>query len=115
MTEISYNNWLSMSDQSLAEMIGKFVRHHRLKQNRSQDEVSQSAGISRSTLSLLEKGETVTTASLIQVLRVLNQLSILQVFLIEQEFSPLALAKLEKTQRFRAGRKSRTKNQKTDW
>jgi len=104
-----------MSDQSLAEMIGKFVRHHRLKQNRSQDEVSQSAGISRSTLSLLEKGETVTTASLIQVLRVLNQLSILQVFLIEQEFSPLALAKLEKTQRFRAGRKSRTKNQKTDW
>ena len=59
MTEKSYN-WRMMSDAALAEMIGVFVKHHRLSQNKSQKELAGDAGISRSTLALLEKGEKIT-------------------------------------------------------
>jgi transcriptional regulator with XRE-family HTH domain len=102
MTEISYNNWFSMSDKALASHIGAFVKHHRMEQNKTQEALANAAGISRSTLSLLERGETVTLATLIQVLRVLDQLNVLDVFTIQQTISPLALAKLEKKKRKRA-------------
>ena len=70
MPDISFSNWISMNDKALAAHIGAFVKHHRLKQNKTQDVLANAAGISRSTLSLLERGETVTLATLIQVLRV---------------------------------------------
>lgn len=115
MTDISYKNWLSMSDKALAEHIGAFIKHHRLEQNKTQEALAHAAGISRSTLSLLERGETVTLATLIQVLRVLDQLHIMDVFTIQQTISPLTLAKMEKKKRKRArGKKEEPKNE-TDW
>ena len=45
-----------MSDKALAEHIAAFVRHNRLMQNKPQNILAQDAGISRSTLSLLERG-----------------------------------------------------------
>lgn len=104
MTDLSYTNWDSMSDKALAEHIGSFISHHRLDQNKTQDVLANSAGISRSTLSLLERGETVTLATLIQTLRALDQLHIMEVFSIKQTVSPLALAKMEKEKRQRARR-----------
>lgn len=106
MTDNSYNEWLSMSDKALTEHIGAFVRHHRMEQDRTQDELAKAAGISRSTLSLLERGETVTVTTLIQVLRVLDQLNIMNVFEIRETLSPLALAKLQKEKRKRASGRS---------
>ncbi|HLP28287.1 MAG TPA: helix-turn-helix transcriptional regulator [Candidatus Didemnitutus sp.] len=91
-----------MSDDALAELIGQFIRHHRLEQNTTQDEVAAAAGISRSTLSLLERGESVTLSTLIRVLRVLNQLQLMESFVVRQQVSPLALAKAEREQRSRA-------------
>lgn len=105
MNYISYKNWDSMSDRSLAAHIGIFVRHHRMEQNKTQDVLATAAGISRSTLSLLERGETVTLATLIQVLRVLDQLHVLDIFTVEQTISPLAMAKMEKYKRKRASGK----------
>ncbi len=110
MNDISFKEWASMSDKALAEYIGVFVRHHRMERNKTQDELSAAAGISRSTLSLLERGETVTVATLIQVLRVLDQLPIFSVFEVKETLSPLALAKLQKEKRQRA----RSKSGKTD-
>jgi len=103
MTEISYINWNSMSDRALAGQIAAFIKHHRLEQNKSQEQLANAAGISRSTLSLLERGETVTIATLIQVLRVLDLLHIMDVFTVQQSISPLALAKMERNKRKRAG------------
>lgn len=102
MTDISYKNWDSMSDKALSEHIGAFIKHHRMDQNKTQDMLANAAGISRSTLSLLERGETVTLATLIQVLRVLDQLNVMEVFSVQQTISPLALAKMEKEKRKRA-------------
>jgi len=107
MTDLSYNNWDSMSDKALAEQIGAFVKHHRMEQNKTQDVLAKAAGISRSTLSLLERGETVTLATLIQVLRVLDQLHIMETFIVQQIISPLALAKIEKNKRKRASGKEK--------
>ena len=106
MTEISYKNWLSMSDNALSQQIGAFIKHQRIEQNKTQDMVAEAAGISRSTLSLLERGETVTVATLIQVLRVLDQLHVMEAFEIQQSISPMALAKAEKEKRKRARNKS---------
>ena len=107
-----------MSDKALAEYIGAFVRHHRMEQNKTQHELAAAAGISRSTLSLLERGETVTVTTLIQVLRVLDQLPVLTAFEVRETLSPLALAKLQKVKRQRARGKSMKKDEnseETEW
>lgn len=106
MTDQSYKNWNSMSDNALTMHIGSFVKHHRMEQNKTQDVLANAAGISRSTLSLLERGETVTLATLIQVLRVLDVLHIMDAFEVQQDISPLALAKIEKDKRKRASGKN---------
>src|SRR5690606_28489083 len=89
----------------IIEHLGVFVKHHRMQLNKTQNEIAEAAGISRSTLSLLERGETINIATLIQVLRVLNQLSALNAFEIHEAISPLALARLQKEKRQRARRK----------
>ena len=99
MSEYSYNSWASMSDKALVQGIGKFIQHHRLNQNLSQDSVARAAGISRSTLSILERGGKVTLSSLIQVLRVLDLLHIMDVFKVDTRPSPLAYAKLKLKER----------------
>lgn len=102
MNDISYTDWTSMSDKALMETIGIFVRHHRLNQNKSQNDVSRAANISRSTLSLLERGGRISLNSLMQVLRVLDLLHIMDVFKVKNEISPIEYAKLQKNKRQRA-------------
>ena len=102
MNEISYIEWSSMTDKALMQTIGTFVQHHRLNQNKSQSIVAQAAGISRSTLSLLERGEKISLASLIQVLRTLDLLHIMDAFGVKDEISPIEYAKLQRNKRKRA-------------
>jgi len=113
MTDKSYNSWHSMSDHALNKTIGAFVRHHRINQQKSQDQVAQAAGISRSTLSLLERGESVMVSTLLQVLRVLDQLHVMDVFEVKEEISPLAYAKLKKQQKQRV-RAKKSEGEKED-
>jgi len=82
--------------------IGKFVQTHRLNQNKSQTQVANSAGISRSTLSLLERGEKVRIDSLLQVLRVLDLLYIMDIFQVQKQVSPVEYAKLQRKLRKKA-------------
>lgn len=114
MNDISYTNWLSMSDKALIETIGSFVQHHRLNQNKSQSTVAKDAGISRSTLSLLERGENISLSSLIQVLRVLDLLYIMDIFKVNDEISPIEYVKLQKNKRQRARNKSKNSNSNED-
>lgn len=114
MNDISYRNWSLMSDKALLEQIGQFVQWHRLNQNHSQDHVAEAAGISRSTLSLLERGEKVRIDTLIQVLRVLDLLYIMDVFKVKEQISPLEYAKLQKKQRKQASPKKTDNKKKED-
>ena len=115
MSDNSYTDWVAMSNVALAQTIGSFIRHHRLDQNKTQDEVAQAAGISRSTLSLLERGEAVTISTLLQVMRELNQLQVMNAFKIEQQISLIELAKMEKQQRQRARNRKDNDNIKSNW
>lgn len=115
MNDKSYANWVSMSDAALSKTIGEFIQNHRIKQNKTQNEVASSAGISRSTLSLLERGENVALNSLIQVLRILDLLYIFDIFKIEQQISPIALAKLAKHKRQRASGKDNEEQSESTW
>ena len=114
MNDNSYINWLSMSDKALIGTIGSFVQHHRLNQNKSQSSVAKDAGISRSTLSLLERGEKTTLSGLIQVLRVLDLLYVMDAFKINNEISPVEYVKLQKNKRQRARNKSKNLNSNED-
>ena len=104
-----------MNHQALTVQIGSFIKHHRLAQNKTQDTLSHEAGISRSTLSLLERGETTSLATLIQVLRVLDQLQIMHNFEVVQEISPIALAKEERSKRKRARNIKPENDIKSNW
>ena len=117
MNENSYLSWETMSDKSLMEFIGNFIRSHRLSQNKSQDQTATAAGISRSTLSLLERGEKVRIDSLIQVLRVLDLLHIMNVFKVQDQISPIEYAKLKKKQRKQAspGKDNHTGKESLEW
>jgi transcriptional regulator with XRE-family HTH domain len=103
MSESVYTNWRAMSDRALLEQIGSFVKQHRVEQNKSQDELARDAGVSRSTLSLLERGETVTLATLIQILRALQLLQVLDAFVFQPTISPLLVAEAQLKMRKRGG------------
>lgn len=110
LNDISYTEWISISDKPLIQTIGEFLQHHRLHQNKSQSKVAEAANISRSTLSLLVRREKIALNSLLKVLRILNLLFIMNAFKVKDEISPIAYAKLQKKKRQRAGKKSKKLN-----
>ncbi|MGB0404265.1 MAG: helix-turn-helix domain-containing protein [Salibacteraceae bacterium] len=115
MNDNSYTDWYSMSDKALIKIIGEFIQHHRLNQNKSQSDIAEAANISRSTLSLLERGEKVNLNSLMQVLRVLELLHVMDAFKINNQISPIEYAKLQKNKRSRARKKDTNSNQESEW
>jgi transcriptional regulator with XRE-family HTH domain len=106
-----------MSDKAIIELIGEFIKHNRLQQNITQAQLATMAGVNRWTLTQIENSEAITLLSLIQILRALNQLHLFDIFRVEQEISPIALAKLEQKKRKRARIKNTKLNNKTksDW
>ena len=95
MNELSYTSQQSISDEALEKQIGVYIKSLRQQQNKTQADVSKAANISRSTLSLLERGEAGNLRTLIQILRVLDKLHTLEVFKYKETMSPLALAKAQ--------------------
>lgn len=94
--------WVSMSDKAIIASIGEYLKHQRLTQNITQAKIAETAGVNRATMSQIENGEAISLTSLIQILRALKLLNVLDKFKIETQLSPLELAKLEKKKRQRA-------------
>lgn len=110
-------NYLSKSNSEILLFLGRFVRHHRLEQNKTQAEVAEQAGINRSTLSEFERGTRVNMVTFLQLLRVLDLLDVLDAFDIDEKpvISPLQLAKLTKKKRQRATGSNQIENPGVDW
>lgn len=85
-----------MSDTVLIEMIGKFIQQHRLNKNKSQSVIAKASDISRSALSLLDRGEKVSLNSLMQLIRVLDLLHIMEVFKFNKQVSPIEMLNFKK-------------------
>ena len=95
-------NWSELGDNAVLAQIGLFVQQSRLRQNKNQQQIADAAGVNRSTLSQIENGKGGTLISLIQILRVLGQLSFVKAFQVEDKPSPMYLATLEMKKRKRA-------------
>lgn len=111
------DNWYTMSDNALLGLLGNFVKETRLKQNKTQQQVAEAAGIARSTLVKIENGGGGNLISFTQIMRTLEQLHFFRNFQVHNEISPLQLAKLEQSKRQRARQKNKpdTQTQQTDW
>lgn len=109
-------NWYAMSDSAITESLGEFIKHHRLEQNKTQQQLAYESGINRTTLTLFENGKSGNLITFIQLLRSLNLLHVMDQFQIKMELSPLQLAKLDDDKRKRAS-KTKTPKPKTksDW
>ena len=54
MTENYDIDYDAMSDERLLSLVGNFIKHHRIEKNIDQTDLAKDAGISRSTLSLMD-------------------------------------------------------------
>lgn len=112
MSNISDINLLS--DKAILSTIGFFIQQTRIKQNFPQEDLATQAAISRSTLSLVERGDNISLTNLIKILRTLNALYVLEAFEVKEEISPLQLAKGKKQKRKRVSKQASQNNDNTD-
>lgn len=83
------------SDAEVVRSIGDFVKMQRMSRKMTQEDLAERAGINRTTIINLEKGESVTLVSLIQILRALRKLDVLNSFQFKTELSPLKVAAMQ--------------------
>ncbi len=95
-------NLYGMSDKAIIREIGRRVKRKRLERNLTQQEIADLAGISRPTVSDIERGNPFEILTLVQVLRALDALDGIDSFLPDPGISPLQLAKLRGKERERA-------------
>lgn len=107
-------NYNQMSDKAIVSHIGNFIKHTRVEQNKTQAQLAEIAGLNRWTLSQIENGESIRLSSLIQLLRALDCLYILDEFNFSEEISPLEYAKLKKKQNKERVRNKKSNNQDKD-
>jgi transcriptional regulator with XRE-family HTH domain len=116
-TNNSSRDWYSMSDPAIVKELCSILRQVRLQQNITQDQLAEQAGLSRSAISKMETGKsTVEFLTLIQVLRSLQQLHLLDPWQVSATVSPLLMAKLKAKSRKRAsGAMAQTDKEESEW
>jgi len=77
-----------LADAVILSRIGNKLRTVRLKQNITQQSLSETANVSLSSIKKMEKGEIRSFDSLLRVLRILGKLDILQPLVEEDQLSP---------------------------
>lgn len=116
MPIVDIMDYFSMSDRAVLREIGRRIRRKRLDKNITQQTLADRAGLSRTTISDLERGAPAGVLVLIQVLRALGALGELDAFLPDPGPSPLQLARLKGRERQRASRRSSDDNKgESDW
>jgi len=101
--QTSSPDWYSMSDPAIIQELCGILKQVRLQQNMTQEELAERAGLSRSAISKMETGKsTVELLTLIQVLRALQLLHLLDTWKVKATLSPLMVAKFTTKGRVRA-------------
>ena len=109
-------NYYGMSDKAILREIGRRLRRRRLDRNMTQQALADIAGLSRTTVSDLERGAPAGVLTLIQVLRALGGLDELDAFVSDPGLSPLELARLKGRERQRASRNTPEKDEEgSEW
>ena len=98
-------NWYAMTDGTVLQAIGRSIQQLRLNQNVSQLKLATRTGLSRRTVGEVEHGRPAGLLTLVQLLRGLDRLDILDPFEASAAISPLQAARLVRQQRHRASRR----------
>lgn len=83
-----------LADTIIMARIGNHLKTVRLKQNVTQQNLANSAGISLSSLKKMEKGEIKSFDSFLRILRTLGKLDVLQPLVDEEQLSPANIMNL---------------------
>lgn len=85
-------NYEEITDVELLQRIGSKLKEIRLEQNIKQKELAEKAGLSMFSISQMETGHNTSVQSVIQVLRALGRMDMLDAFLIssKEEENPVA-------------------------
>ena len=85
-----------ISDNALLSMMGERVKRRRVSARLTQRQVAERAHVALSAVGNIENGKGCALISLVQVLRTLNALDLLEPFYRENPISPIAVAQYEK-------------------
>lgn len=84
-------NYEEITDVELLQRIGSKLKEIRLEQNIKQKELAEKSGLSMFSISQMETGHNTSMQSIIQVLRALGRMDMLDAFIINNvEANPLA-------------------------
>ncbi len=84
-------NFYGMSDEAIAKSICNSLKQMRLGKNMSQEELSKKSGINRITISRMEAGRAINLLTMIQILRALDKLELINALNETPEISPVML------------------------
>jgi transcriptional regulator with XRE-family HTH domain len=112
----AFSDIYTLSDAAIVAEMGAFVKHHRLALNKTQSQLAEEAGVSRSTIVDFENGMRANIITLVQLLRALRQMHVLNEFKVKIQPSPIQLAEMDLSKRKRASKsKVKSKKRKSDW
>lgn len=77
-----------LTDLDVAKRIGANLKSMRLRQNITQSNLAESAGVSLSTLKKIESGDICSFDSFLRMLRTLRKLDVLQPLVDEEQLTP---------------------------
>ena len=77
-----------LTDLNVAKRIGANLKNLRLRQNVTQSNLAESAGVSLSTLKKIESGDICSFDSFLRLLRTLRKLDVLQPLVEEEQLTP---------------------------
>jgi transcriptional regulator with XRE-family HTH domain len=101
--QYSYNrNWYGMTDVAIVKEICKSIKQMRLNRNISQEELAETSGVNRVTISRMETGKAINMLTMIQLLRALDRLDLLNNFIIEPVISPMMVMEAQSKYRKKA-------------
>lgn len=84
------------TDQGLIILISEKIKGRRIAMNWTQRQLATNAGVSLSSVQAIERGQNMSLMTLIQVLRALHSLNLLEQLTTEDEISPIAYAEMLK-------------------
>lgn len=93
--------WREMSNPAILVEIGKRLKEYRIRNDMTQKDVAEHAGVGIDTVLRVERGDNISTLKLIAILRSLDMLENLNEFIPKPPVSPILYKKLMGKQRYR--------------